>query len=222
MSKTATTTMDQQATQALGAHESLHCPGFESSKVFALSSQLLRNPPPNLPSRKRLVRTFRSIYLFIIHPSSPLDPSNPRSKPVDGKVETSGGALRPAMWFVDLKNKGFVGKGQPPKTVLGRKTKADVVIECKDRDFVDMATGKVHPQRLYNDGRIKIRGNLDNALKIATLISHERSKIYGTPAPAPPSDARAPTAAEDFQREGHSSDDYGAGSPAPVPNRAKL
>lgn len=182
---------------------------------------MLRDPPANFPSRRRLVRTLQSIYLFIIQPSSPLDPSNPRTKPTKGNINTSGGALRPALWYADFRNRGFLGKGQPPKTVLGRKRKADVVIECKDRDFVDMATGKIHPQKLYNDGRIKIRGNLDSALKFASVISHERSKIYGTPAPSASSEPAAPG---EHEREGNSSrdDDYGSGSPAPVPTRARL
>jgi hypothetical protein len=58
------------------------------------------------------------------------------------------------MWYADMKNKGVIGRGQPPKTVLGRKRKADVVIECRDRDFMELATGKVQAQRLYNEGRV--------------------------------------------------------------------
>ncbi|SPO22618.1 uncharacterized protein UTRI_01296 [Ustilago trichophora] len=214
--------MKAEASQALNAQEDLDCPGFESSRVFALSAQLLANPPAGFPSRKRLIRSLQSIYLFVIQPSSAIDPSNPRTKPVDGKVSTSGGALRPALWYADMKNKGVIRRGQPPKTVLGRKRKADVVIECRDRDLIQLATGKVHAQRLYNEGRIKIRGDLDKALKLSTLISHERSKIYGTPAPSPPVDDKL-TAIE-HQREGNNSrdQDYGAGSPAPVPDRARL
>jgi hypothetical protein len=146
--------MKAEADQALHTQEDLDCPGFESSRVFALSAQLLANPPEGFPSRKRLLRSLQSIYLFVIQPSSAIDPSNPRTKPVDGKVSTSGGALRPAMWYADMKNKGVIGRGQPPKTVLGRKRKADVVIECRDRDFMELATGKVQAQRLYNEGRV--------------------------------------------------------------------
>ncbi|SPO43542.1 uncharacterized protein PSANT_01227 [Moesziomyces antarcticus] len=214
--------MKAEADQALHTQEDLDCPGFESSRVFALSAQLLANPPEGFPSRKRLLRSLQSIYLFVIQPSSAIDPSNPRTKPVDGKVSTSGGALRPAMWYADMKSKGVIGRGQPPKTVLGRKRKADVVIECRDRDFMELATGKVQAQRLYNEGRIKIRGDLDRALKISSLISHERSKIYGT-SPASAS-VEEKVAAVDHEREGHASrnDDYGAGSPAPIPDRARL
>ncbi|SJX61153.1 uncharacterized protein SRS1_12375 [Sporisorium reilianum f. sp. reilianum] len=214
--------MKAEAIQALDTQEDLNCPGFESSRVFALSAQLLANPPAGFPSRKRLVRSLQSIYLFVIQPSTAIDPSNPRTKPVTGKVSTSGGALRPAMWYVDMKNNGRIGRGQPPKTVLGRKRKADVVIECRDRDFVDLATGKVQAQKLYNQGRIKIKGDLDRALRVATFISHERSKIYGTASPA--ASAEAKVAAAEHEREGNDArdSDYGTGAPAPLPDRARL
>lgn len=146
--------MKAEALQALDTQDDLNCPGFEASRVFALSAQLLANPPAGFPSRKRLLRSLQSIYLFIIQPSAAIDPSNPRTKPVQGQASTSGGALRPALWYADMKNKGVIGRGQPPKTVLGRKRKADVVIECRDRDFMDLATGKVHAQKLYNQGRV--------------------------------------------------------------------
>ncbi|PWZ03072.1 hypothetical protein BCV70DRAFT_155963 [Testicularia cyperi] len=217
--------MKAEANAALNVQEDLDCPGFESSRVFALSAQLLRNPPSGFPSRKRLTRTLGSIYLFVIQPQAAIDPSNPRTKPKEGKPETSGGALRPALWYADMKTRGVIGRGHPPKTVLGRKRKPDVVIECRDRDFVDMATGKTHPQHLYNLGRIKIRGDLDRALKISTLISHERSKIYGTQTPSISSrSADDKIAAREHEREANDQKDhdYGLGSPAPVPDRARL
>lgn len=152
--------MKEEAVQALDSQEDLDCPGFESSRVFALSAKLLANPPAGFPSRKRLVRSLKCVYLFIIQPSAAIDPSNPRTKPVSGKASTSGGALRPALWYADMKTKGVIGRGQPSTTVLGRKRRADVVIECRDRDFVDLATGKVQAQRLYNEGRVSSRKDL--------------------------------------------------------------
>ncbi|KAJ1032584.1 hypothetical protein NDA16_000607 [Ustilago loliicola] len=183
-----------EASQALNTQEDLNCPGFESSRVFALSAQILANPPAGFPSRKRLVRSLQSIYLFVIQPSSAINPSNPRTKPVSGQVSTSGGALRPAIWYADMKNKGVIGRGQPSTAILGRKRKADV---------------------------IKIRGNLDRALAISTLFSHERSKLFGLPTPAA---VETKVAAVEHQREGNNeaNSDYGAGSPAPVPDRARL
>lgn len=99
-----------------------------SFQIFALTRQVIENPPAGSPvSRKRLLRRIGAIFLFIVHPTQPLDPSNPRTKP--GKLN-SGGGIRPAYWYLDLKNTGRIGLGQPPKTILGRKRRADVVIEC--------------------------------------------------------------------------------------------
>jgi hypothetical protein len=108
--------------------DDVNCEGFESSKVFALTKQMIENPPPGSSiSKKRLLRRVNAVLLFIVHPTQPLDPSNPRTKPT--KVQ-SGGGIRPAYWYLDLKKSGILRKGQPPKTLLGRKTKADVTIEC--------------------------------------------------------------------------------------------
>lgn len=173
--------------------------------MFALTKQMLDNPPPDsTATRKRLLRSINAIFLFVIHPSAPLDASNPRTRPSKGQ---SGGALRPAYWHADLRSKGTIARGQPPKTVLGRKRRADVTIECLDRDFVDMATGKRHASALFNGGRIKIKGSIDLALRIAELISYERSKIYGT-VPGAPSAAQSITSREE--------EDYSDGAPAPV------
>jgi hypothetical protein len=36
---------------------------------------------------------------------------------------------------------------------------------------------QMNPQKLYAANRIKVRGNLDKALKVERIISHEREKI---------------------------------------------
>lgn len=136
--------------------EDVNCEGFESSKVrnelvcsadprhnahprfphtwklpsqvFALTKQMIESPPPGSTiNKKRLLRRVNAVLLFVVHPTQPLDPSNPRTKP--SKIQ-SGGGIRPAYWYLDLKRTGTLRKGQPPKTLLGRKTKADVTIEC--------------------------------------------------------------------------------------------
>lgn len=75
--------------------------------------------------------------------------------------------------------------------------------------------------RLFALTQIKIKGDLDRALRVATLISHERSKIYGTSAPQ---DVETKVAAVEHQREGNDArdSDYGSGAPAPLPDRARL
>ncbi|CAD6889007.1 unnamed protein product, partial [Tilletia controversa] len=158
--------MRQDAARA-AENSSLVVEGFESSRVFSLVDAILAEGEkdrtkaiaPGLPSKKNLIRTVNSLYLFIIHPSTPLDPSNPRTQPRPvptnnrPRGSAGGGALRPALWYLDLRKTGQVGRGQPTTAILGRRKKADVVVECNDRDFVAMATGKVPPQKLYQAGR---------------------------------------------------------------------
>lgn len=121
------------------------------------------------------MRRVGAIFLFVVHPTTPLDPSNPRTKPVRTQSKGGGGAFRPAYWYIDLKSTGTVGKGQPPSTILGRKRRADVVIECSkcdritirsssygdlfsvDRDLMDVATGRTFASKIYNSGRVRIR-----------------------------------------------------------------
>lgn len=47
-----------------------------------------------------------------------------------------------AVWFVDMKKHGRVGKGRPP-------IKPDVTIWCSDHDFVALASGEVCSAHLY-------------------------------------------------------------------------
>ncbi len=99
--------MKEEAVQALTSQEDLDCPGFEASRVFALSAQLLANPPAVSLLASASCETSRASTLH--HPpSTAIDPSNPRTKPVSGKASTSGGALRPALWYADMKSKGVM------------------------------------------------------------------------------------------------------------------
>lgn len=202
--------MRAQAFRALDDAADLNVEGFESSRVFALTRQVIENPPAGSPiSRKRLLRRVGAIILFIVHPTQPLDPSNPRTRPTK---TISGGGIRPAYWFLDLKKTGKIGKGQPPTTILGRKRKADVVIECIDRDLVDIAAGRTFASKVYNTGRMKIKGSLDSALSIADLFNHERAKIYGTVSAE--STVEGDLVASPQGRE--QGDEYSDGMPAPV------
>ncbi|KAK0533818.1 hypothetical protein OC842_002840 [Tilletia horrida] len=214
--------------------------GFEASRVFTLVSKILAEGDkngtkaiaPGLPSKRNLIRTVNSLILFIIHPSKPLDPSNPRTKPQPvpsssrPRGASGGGALRPALWYLDLRKTGQIGRGQPTTAILGRRKKADVVIECTDSDFIDMATGKVPPQKLYQYGRLKMTGNLDRAWTMHRLISQERTRIYGVAAAAGTGAGATPDAVLDQSASGEGSNGEGTGAPAPVPDsnifRARL
>lgn len=156
--------MRSEADAALREYSHLNCDGFESSKVsrwlnahgcahtcacvcllmclplvaqlFALTSAILASAKPGGVTRSRLIKNINAIFLFIVHPTTPLDASNPRTKPTKS---SSGGALRPALWHVDMRRSGQIGKGQPPTTLLGRKRRADIVVECREWFVLDLA-----------------------------------------------------------------------------------
>lgn len=146
--------MRSEAEEALAANPDLKCEGFESARVFALLDKLLRNPPAGI-TRKKLIKNVNTIFQFVVRPTMPIDPSNPRTRPEKG--QGGGGALRPALWYVDLKKTGTIGRGQPPKTILGTKRRPDVIIECIDRDLLHLAQGQQHAQKLFNIGRVSSR-----------------------------------------------------------------
>ncbi|KAI8443514.1 SCP2 sterol-binding domain-containing protein, partial [Phakopsora pachyrhizi] len=129
--------------------------GFETSKVIALIAILLENPvesrpgaDASTPSKKKLVKMMKTCYQFVV-------------KNKDGKE---------ALWFIDMKRRGSIGKGKAP-------FKPDVTIWCSDSDLVALASGEANPQKLYAAARIKIKGNIDKALKVERILSHQREKI---------------------------------------------
>ena len=44
--------------------------------------------------------------------------------------------------------------------------KADVTITISDKDFMELLMGKLNPQKLFFQGRLKIKGNMSLAMKI--------------------------------------------------------
>jgi len=67
-------------------------------------------------------------------------------------------------WTVDLKNGlGSVAAAAPA-------TKADIVINVSDQDYVDLASGKLNGQKAFMSGKIKVKGNLMLATKLETVL----------------------------------------------------
>ncbi|WFD44443.1 hypothetical protein MPSI1_003111 [Malassezia psittaci] len=159
------------ASHALSVYPHLNAPGFEASKVFALTALYLAKPPPDFPSSGYLRRHLASLYLFVIHPSDIA--STGKHQPAHRHRSV------PETWYLYITSQSIdIGRGKPPTNILGRRRRAEIVIECTDRDLVDIATGKARAQTYYESNRLKIKGKLDKALEIARLLSHERSKLY--------------------------------------------
>ncbi|KND01081.1 uncharacterized protein SPPG_04173 [Spizellomyces punctatus DAOM BR117] len=115
-------------------------PGFASSKVFEQIETGLKAASP--AAKAAQVKKIKSIFAFEITNA-------------EGKKQT---------WFVDLKNgEGAIGAGSPPG-------KADMTVLVGDKDFLELAAGKLKPQKAFMAGRIKIKGNMGLATKIDAVL----------------------------------------------------
>ncbi|KAB8240281.1 fatty acid-binding protein [Aspergillus flavus] len=74
-------------------------------------------------------------------------------------------------WYLDLKEKGEVGKGAPS----GGK-KADVTLSLSDSDFASLVSGKANAQRLFMGGKLKIKGNIMKATKMEPVLKKAQGK----------------------------------------------
>ncbi|RLV93870.1 Oleate-induced peroxisomal protein POX18 [Spathaspora sp. JA1] len=67
-------------------------------------------------------------------------------------------------WLLDLKKEGKLTKvdGSPPK--------GDVQLLLKDVDFVKLANGKANGQKLFMNGKLKIKGNMMKATALESVF----------------------------------------------------
>ncbi|ENN77891.1 hypothetical protein HUJ04_007877 [Dendroctonus ponderosae] len=74
-------------------------------------------------------------------------------------------------WYIDLKTgKGSCGQGDPP-------TPADATLTMDSKNFFNMFAGKLKPATAYMMGKLKIKGNLQQAMKLEKLMSSLKSKL---------------------------------------------
>ncbi len=69
----------------------------------------------------------------------------------------------PVYWTIDLKN----GNGSIKD---GKEGKADVTFSLVDNDAVDLFSGKLNPQTAFMQGKLKIKGNMQAALRFTPDI----------------------------------------------------
>ncbi|XP_058813525.1 hydroxysteroid dehydrogenase-like protein 2 isoform X2 [Topomyia yanbarensis] len=75
------------------------------------------------------------------------------------------------IWFADLKNgTGKVGKGKPP-------VDADATLTMDSKHFFDMFSGKLKPASAFMTGKLKIKGDLQKAMKLEKLMGGLKSKL---------------------------------------------
>lgn len=66
-------------------------------------------------------------------------------------------------WLLDLKNEGSIKK-------VDSVPKSDVQLLLKDADFVKLANGKANGQKLFMNGKLKVKGNMMKATAIESVF----------------------------------------------------
>ncbi|KAJ1549795.1 hypothetical protein HK405_002288, partial [Cladochytrium tenue] len=134
------------APAATPAPASVAVAGFDSSTIFTELAVGLA--AASAADRQALVGKVKGIFQFDL-------------KSASGAAQT---------WTLDLKNGDgsvFLGAGS---------AKADVTIAIADKDFVDLAAGKLNAQKGFMQGKIKIKGAVMLAAKLDTALKELRPK----------------------------------------------
>ncbi|CAO3644010.1 unnamed protein product [Cunninghamella echinulata] len=90
--------------------------------------------------KAKLIKQVNGVFQFILK--------------ADGKQE---------IFTVDCKKEGTVVRGKG-------NAKADAVITLADKDFVDLAQGKLNGQKAYMSGKLKIKGQIMLAMKLDSVF----------------------------------------------------
>ncbi|KAL2812501.1 SCP2 sterol-binding domain-containing protein [Aspergillus granulosus] len=125
---------------------SLKVDGFPSSAAFDVINSSLQSDEAE---RKDAVKTAQTVVAFTLKNSS-------------GKEES---------WYLDLKDKGVVGKGAAPAG-----GKADVTLQLSDADFGSLVSGQANAQKLFMGGKLKIKGNIMKATKMEPVLKKAQGK----------------------------------------------
>ncbi|CEN59301.1 Putative Lipid transfer protein [Aspergillus calidoustus] len=125
---------------------SLKVDGFPSSAAFDVINSSLQGDEAE---RKDAVKAAQTVVAFTLKNSS-------------GKEES---------WYLDLKDKGVVGKGAAPPG-----GKADVTLQLSDADFGSLVSGQANAQKLFMGGKLKIKGNIMKATKMEPVLKKAQGK----------------------------------------------
>lgn len=122
-------------------------PGFASSGVFEEIAAGIAAAPQ--ATKDKMKRQIKSVFQF--------DVRDPKTKATQ-------------TWYIDMKDSLQVSLTAP-----GGK-KANVTIAVADKDFVDLAQGKLNGQKAFMTGKIKVKGNIMLATKLDTVFKGLRPK----------------------------------------------
>ena len=71
-------------------------------------------------------------------------------------------------WYLDVKNKGEVGKG--------KATKPDITLITSDADMKNLLDGKANAQKLFMSGKLKVKGNVMKAASLESVLKAARAE----------------------------------------------
>ncbi|KAL2869825.1 SCP2 sterol-binding domain-containing protein [Aspergillus lucknowensis] len=125
---------------------SLKVDGFASSAAFDVINSTLQ---ADEAERKEAVKAANTVVAFTLKNDS-------------GKEES---------WYLDLKDKGVVGKGAAPPG-----GKAEVTLQLSEADFGSLVSGKANAQKLFMGGKLKIKGNIMKATKMEPVLKKAQGK----------------------------------------------
>ncbi|KAI9837102.1 MAG: hypothetical protein M1819_000753 [Sarea resinae] len=125
---------------------SLKNDAFPSSAAFDLINTSLSSDDAD---RKDAIKKGKAIFAFTI-------------KNKEGQTES---------WYIDLKEKGVVGKGLAPD---GKKN--DVTLSLSDDDFAKLVSGKANAQKLFMSGKLKVKGDVMKATKMEPILKKAQTK----------------------------------------------
>jgi len=66
-------------------------------------------------------------------------------------------------WAVEIRDKVL-------KVTAGENPKPDILVTMKDGDFVNFINGKLNGQMAFMTGKLKVKGNMQLAMKLNKLI----------------------------------------------------
>ena len=120
---------------------------FPSSSAFDLIQCSLES---DSSATKAAIKKSKAVFGFILKK--------------DGKQVCWGSdlGLIQESWWIDLKDKGEVGRGEK---------KADVTLTMDDDVFEKLVSGKGNAQNLFMQGKIKIKGNVMKAAALGDVLS---------------------------------------------------
>ncbi|KAL1918369.1 uncharacterized protein VTP21DRAFT_3029 [Calcarisporiella thermophila] len=121
--------------------------GFESSALFEQIAKAIAAASPE--ERQAQAKKVKAIFQFDVTNAA-------------GKTQS---------WHIDLKSgDGQLGLGPSEK-------KPDVILQLKDADLVQIATGKLNGQKAFMQGKLKIKGQIMLATKLGDVLNTNRSRL---------------------------------------------